>query len=279
LNKAAEVGMADIRVGIAGCAGRMGRTLVAEVHAMAGLRLAGGSEALDSPMLGRDVGELAGIGATGLAVTADLGVLFRDADVVIDFTSPVASVAHAEQAAKSGKALVIGTTGLDAAQTKAVATAARRVPIVWASNMSPAVTMLLALVEEAARRLGDDYDIEVLEMHHRHKVDAPSGTALALGRAAAAGRGIDVAARSQRVRDGHTGARPRGDIGFATLRGGDVVGDHVVIFAGEGERLELAHRATSRRIFALGALRAARWVVAQKPGLYGMKDVLGLSKD
>jgi 4-hydroxy-tetrahydrodipicolinate reductase len=269
--------MADIRVGIMGCAGRMGRMLVAETQAIAGLRLAGGSETPDSPALGRDIGELAGIGPVGLAATADLDLLFAAADVVIDFTVPAASAALAAQAAKSGKALVIGTTGLEAAQVKAVEAAARRVPIVWAPNMSPAVTLLLSLVEEAARRLGEEYDIEVLEMHHRHKVDAPSGTALALGRAAAAGRGIDLAGRSLRERDGHTGPRPRGDIGFATVRGGDVVGDHVVIFAGEGERLELAHRAGSRRIFALGALRAARWVVAQKPGLYGMKDVLGLT--
>ena len=269
--------MAEIRVGITGCAGRMGRMLVAETQAIAGLRLAGGSEAPDSPAIGRDIGELAGIGAVGLAATADLGLLFGAADVVIDFTAPVASAVHAEHAAKSGNALVVGTTGLGAAQVKAIEAAAKRVPIVWAPNMSPAMTLLQALVEQAARRLGEEYDIEVLEMHHRHKVDAPSGTALALGRAAAAGRGIDLAARSQRVRDGHTGPRPRGDIGFATLRGGDVVGDHKVIFAGEGERLELAHRAGSRRIFALGALRAARWAVAQKPGLYGKKEVLGLT--
>jgi 4-hydroxy-tetrahydrodipicolinate reductase len=268
--------MAEIGVGIIGCAGRMGRMLVADARAVPGLRLAGGSEAPDSPLLGRDIGELAGVGAVGLAAVADLERLFAAADVVIDFTVPAASAAHAAQAAKSGKALVVGTTGLDAAQVKAIEMAATRVPIVWAPNMSPAVTLLLALVEQAARRLGEDYDIEVLEMHHRHKVDAPSGTALALGRAAAAGRGIDLAAHSQRVRDGHTGPRRPGDIGFATLRGGDVVGDHTVIFAGEGERLELTHRAGSRRIFALGALRAARWVVAQKPGLYGMKDVLGL---
>jgi 4-hydroxy-tetrahydrodipicolinate reductase len=268
--------MAEIRIGIAGCAGRMGRMLVAETQAMTGLRLAGGSEAAGSSSLGRDIGELAGIGPVGFRATEDVAALFAASDVVIDFTVPVASAAHAEQAAKSGKALVIGTTGFEVSQAKALERAARRAPIVWAPNMSPAVTLLLSLVEEAARRLDDGYDIEVLEMHHRHKVDAPSGTALALGRAAAAGRGIDLAAKSQRVRDGHTGPRARGDIGFATLRGGDVVGDHVVIFAGEGERLELAHRATSRRIFALGALRAARWLVTQKPGLYGMKDVLGL---
>jgi 4-hydroxy-tetrahydrodipicolinate reductase len=269
--------MAEIRVGIMGCAGRMGRMLVAETQASGDLRLAGGSEAPHSPMLGRDIGELAGIGTVGLAATADLDLVFGPADVVIDFTRPAASAAHAELAARSGSALVVGTTGLDPSQVKAIETAAKSVAIVWAPNMSPVVTLLQSLVEDAARRLGEDYDIEVLEMHHRHKVDAPSGTALALGRAAAAGRGVDLSRRSQRVRDGHTGPRPKGDIGFATLRGGDVVGDHSVIFAGEGERLELTHRATDRRIFALGALRAARWIVKQKPGLYGMRDVLGLT--
>jgi len=268
--------MADIRVGITGCGGRMGRMLVAEVLGSAGLTLAGGSEAPGSAVLGRDIGELAGSGPVGLVASGDAGALFAAADVVIDFTAPAAAAAHAALAAHHGKALVLGTTGLDPAQTKTVGAAAQRVPIVWAPNMSPAVTLLQGLVQEAARRLGEDYDIEVLEMHHRHKVDAPSGTALALGRAAAEGRRVDLAARSQRVRDGHTGPRKAGDIGFASLRGGDVVGDHTVIFAGEGERLELTHRATSRRLFARGALRAARWVAGKEPGLYGMKDVLGL---
>src|SRR5229473_768022 len=249
--------MVNIRVGITGCGGRMGRMLAAEVLASTGLKLAGG-------------------GPLGLAASADTGALFAAADVVIDFTTPVAAAVHAALAAKHGKAFVLGTTGLDDAQTKAVEAAAKRVPIVWAPNMSPAVTLLMGLVEEAARRLGEDYDIEVLEMHHHHKVDAPSGTALALGRAAAEGRGVDLAPRGPRVRDGHTGPRKAGDIGFASLRGGDVVGDHTVIFAGEGERLELTHRAQSRRLFARGALRAARWVAGKPPGLYGMKDVLGL---
>jgi 4-hydroxy-tetrahydrodipicolinate reductase len=269
--------MADTRIGILGCGGRMGRMLVAEVHATPGCVLVGGIESPGNALLGRDIGELAGIGLLGLAATADTAALARAADVLVDFTAPAAAVEHAQVAAERGTAMVIGTTGLDAAQGKSLEAAARRIPIVWAPNMSPAVTLLLGLVAEAARRLGEDYDIEVLEMHHKHKVDAPSGTALALGRAAAEGRGIDLAQRSQRVRDGHTGARKAGDIGFATLRGGDVVGDHSVIFAGEGERLELIHRATSRRNFARGAMRAARWVAGRTPGLYGMKDVLGLS--
>jgi 4-hydroxy-tetrahydrodipicolinate reductase len=268
--------MADIRVGITGCGGRMGRMLVAEVLGAEGFLLVGGCELSHNPVLGRDIGELAGKGRVGLEATADAAALFAAAAVVIDFTTPAAAVSHAGLAAKYGKALVLGTTGLDAAQTSAIEAAAKRAPIVWAPNMSPAITLLQGLVAEAARRLGEDYDIEVLEMHHRHKVDAPSGTALALGRAAAEGRGIDLAAHSQRVRDGHTGPRKAGDIGFASLRGGDVVGDHSVIFAGEGERLELTHRATSRRLFARGVLRAARWVAGKPPGLYGMKDVLGL---
>lgn len=268
--------MSDIRVGITGCGGRMGRMLVAEVLGSIGLKLAGGSEAPGSSVLGRDIGELAGSGPVGLVASADTGALFTAADVVIDFTSPAAAAAHAALAAQHGKALVLGTTGLDPAQTTAVTAAAKRTPIVWAPNMSPAVTLLQGLVQEAARRLGEDYDIEVLEMHHRHKVDAPSGTALALGRAAAEGRAIDLAARSQRARDGHTGPRKSGDIGFATLRGGDVVGDHTVIFANAGERLELTHKASSRDTFANGALRAALWVAKQKPGIYDMQDVLGL---
>ena len=269
--------MAELGIGITGCGGRMGRMLLAETLATPGCCLAGGVEAAGSPDLGRDLGELAGAGAVGLVAGADVAALFAAADVVIDFTRPAASAAHAAAAARAGKPLVIGTTGLDAKEGRALAAAAEAVPIVWAPNMSPAVTMLLELVAETARRLGPDYDIEVLEMHHRHKVDAPSGTALALSRAAAAGSGTDLAAKSQRVRDGHTGPRRSGDIGFATLRGGDVVGDHSVIFAGDGERLELTHRASSRALFAKGAIRAALWAATRPPGLYGMQDVLGLA--
>jgi 4-hydroxy-tetrahydrodipicolinate reductase len=269
--------MPDIRVGIMGCGGRMGRMLVAEVHATPNCVLAGGAEAAGSAFLGRDIGELAGIGTAGMLATDDVSSVASASDVLIDFTTPEASVTNARIAAQRSTALVIGTTGLDAVQAVAIEAAAKLVGIVWAPNMSPAVTMLMGFVAEAARGLGEDYDIEVLEMHHKHKVDAPSGTALALGHSAAFGRGIDLAAHSQRVRDGHTGPRKPGDIGFATLRGGDVAGDHTVIFAGDGERLELTHRASNRRVFARGALRAARWVVGKKPGLYGMRDVLGLS--
>jgi 4-hydroxy-tetrahydrodipicolinate reductase len=268
--------MADIRIGITGCGGRMGRMLIAEVQGIDGCVLAGGAEAPASPLVGHDLGELAGIGAVGLAVTVDRAALFAASDVVIDFTTPAASLAHAELAAALGKALVIGTTGLDKEQAAALEEAAERTPIVWAPNMSLGVNLLLGLVEQVAARLGDDFDIEIVEMHHRHKVDAPSGTALALGRAAAAGRAIDLDRHGQRSRDGVTGPRRDGDIGFATLRGGDVVGDHTVIFAGLGERLELSHRASSRQIFARGAVRAACWVAGKPPKLYDIKDVLGL---
>ncbi len=268
--------MAETRIGISGCGGRMGRMLVAEVAATEGCRLAGGIEAEKSPFLGQDIGALAGIGTTGLAASSDIAALFAAADVVIDFSTPAASLAHARVAAGANKALVVGTTGLDAAGHQALRDAAKNAPILWAPNMSLGVNLLLTLVATAAQRLGPDYDIEILEMHHRHKVDAPSGTALALGEAAASGRHIDLKAHSQRVRDGITGPRPRGDIGFATLRGGDNAGEHHVIFAADGEQLELSHRATSRRIFARGAVAAARFLAGKPPGLYGMKDVLGL---
>ncbi len=268
--------MAGIRIGVLGCGGRMGRMLVGEIVAAEGCTVAGGAEALGSATIGRDIGELAGLRPLGLSVGSDRAALFAASDVVIDFTVPAASVAHAALAASLGRALVIGTTGLDVAQSQAVKQAARAAPIMWAPNMSLAVTLLIELVEDAARRLGPDYDIEILEMHHRDKIDAPSGTALALGRAAAAGRGIDLDSVAQRVRDGHIGARRRGDIGFATLRGGDVAGEHTVSFAADGERLELVHRATTRQVFARGAVTAAKWVAGKPPGLYDMKDVLGL---
>ncbi len=196
--------------------------------------------------------------------------------MVFEFTSPAATAEHAALAAGLGKAMVIGTTGLSPEQGDVVRQAARDIPIVWAPNMSLGVNVLLSVVEEVARRLGTDWDIEIMEMHHRGKVDAPSGTALALGQAAAAGREVVLDQVEQRARDGITGPRRRGDIGFAALRGGDTTGDHHVIFAGAGERLELIHRATTRAIYAKGAVRAARWVVGRPPGLYGLKEVLGL---
>lgn len=270
--------MAQFGIGIVGCGGRMGRMLVETVAARPDCRVAAGSERPGSPAIGQDVGRLAGLEPLGVAVTDDPGALFAAADAVLDFSAPAVSVANAAAAAAAGKIHVIGTTGLGPEQQAAIAAAAERAAIVQAPNMSLGVNLLLALVRQAASRLGPDWDIEVLEMHHRHKVDAPSGTALGLGRAAAAGRGVALDAVARRSRDGLVGARPAGEIGFATLRGGDVVGDHLVIFAAEGERIELGHRAGNRAIFARGALHAALWARGRPPGLYGMADVLGLAQ-
>jgi 4-hydroxy-tetrahydrodipicolinate reductase len=266
--------MADLRIGISGCGGRMGRMVALELLETKGVRLTGGIDTPHSPYLGRDLGELAGVGTLGIKAGSDALALFRVADVVIDFSAPAASVGHAKIAAATGKALVIGTTGLDQAQEGALKRAARKAPILWAPNMSVGVNLLLKLVREAAAQLGPDYDIEILEMHHRHKVDAPSGTALALGRAAAGGRGVDLDRSRATARHGVIGPRKNGDIGFAVLRGGDEVGWHKVFFSGAGEVVELAHRATSRRVFARGAVRAAQWLARKRPGLYAMADVL-----
>ncbi|WP_207485027.1 4-hydroxy-tetrahydrodipicolinate reductase [Arenibaculum pallidiluteum] len=265
-----------MKVGIVGCSGRMGQMLLREVLATPGCTLVGGTDRPGSPVLGRDLGLLAGQDSLGVTVTEDPVPLFAEAEAVIDFTTPEATERHAALAAQATTALVIGTTGLNRTQLDAIAVAAQHTAIVQSANMSLGVNLVLALVEQVSRTLGPEFDVEILEMHHRNKVDAPSGTALALGRAAAAGRGVDLDAVSQRVRDGHTGARRPGDIGFATLRGGDVVGDHVVTFAGEGERIEIAHRAGGRQIYASGAVRAALWARTQPAGLYGMRDVLGL---
>ena len=264
-----------IGIGIAGCGGRMGRALVAAVAASQEARLAGAT-ARSAALQGQDAGTLAGLDPLGAAIGEDAAALFAASDAVIDFTSPEATLHHAAIAARTGKALVIGTTGLTPADSDTIAAAAQHAPIVLAPNMSLGVNLLLGLVEQVARTLGPDFDIEILELHHRLKKDAPSGTALGLGQAAARGRGISLDEAAIRSRDGLTGARPEGAIGFATLRGGDVVGDHTVIFAGLGERLELSHKASDRNIYARGALRAALWAAQQPPGLYGMKDVLGL---
>ncbi len=266
-----------MKIGIVGCAGRMGRMLVAATLAGDGCELAGGTELAGGRHIGADLGALAGLEPAGIAVTDDAAALFEAADAVIDFTVATATERHAELAGQYGTAMVLGTTGLEAAAERAIEKASRSAAIVQAANFSLGVNLLIGLGRQVAGILGDDYDIEILEMHHRHKVDAPSGTALALGRAAAAGRGVDPDAVFDRVRDGHTGARTKGRIGFATLRGGDVIGDHTVIFAADGERLELAHKATSRAVFVKGALHAAIWSSSQPPGLYGMGDVLGFS--
>jgi 4-hydroxy-tetrahydrodipicolinate reductase len=209
-------------------------------------------------------------------IVADAAQAIGAAEAVIDFTVPAATVAHARVAADKGVAMVIGTTGLSPEQSAEIHAAAKKVPILWAANMAVGVNVLLSLVEKTAAMLDPAYDIEVLEMHHRHKIDAPSGTALALGKAAAAGRKVELEKVWRKSRDGHTGARPTGEIGFATLRGGEEVGVHTVFFAAAGERLELTHRSFSREGYAAGAVRGALWLKGKKPGLYGMKDVLGL---
>ena len=268
--------MTDMRIVIAGAAGRMGRTLVALVHGAAGAVVAGALERTGSPHLGEDAGLLAGVGALGVTVTDQPLEAILHADAIIDFTAPASTVELAGLAAQARVAHVIGTTGLSAGDIQKIDAAARHAVIVRSGNMSPGVNLLAGLVQRVAATLGEDYDVEIVEMHHRMKVDAPSGTALLLGEAAAKGRGIDLASHSQRVRDGHTGARKPGDIGFAALRGGTVVGDHDVIFAGPGERLVLSHKAEDRGIFARGAVRAALWARGRKPGHYSMADVLGL---
>jgi 4-hydroxy-tetrahydrodipicolinate reductase len=276
LPNTSEAGMAETRIGVIGCAGRVGRMLIADIVGTEGCALSGGVVRPGSAALGRDLGELAGADPVGMAVGDSAEVLLRDSDVAIEFTTPAATAEHARLAARLGKPMVIGTTGLHPEEERALRDAAVRVPIVWAANTSLGINLLLGLVEQVAARLGPDWDIEIMEMHHRGKVDAPSGTALALGRVAAGVRGDRFDEVAQRGRDGITGARPTGAIGFAALRGGDNIGEHHVIFAGIGERLELTHRATDRGIYAKGAVRAAQWVVGRSPGLYGMKEVLGL---
>jgi 4-hydroxy-tetrahydrodipicolinate reductase len=269
--------MSDMKLVVVGAAGRMGRTLIRIIAETQGAVLAGAIEREDSPHLGQDAGVLAGTGPNGVLVSSDTLPVFARADGVLDFTSPAATVGFAAYAAQAHVVHVIGTTGCSADDEAKIQAAARHTPIVKSGNMSLGVNLLGVLVKQAARALDADFDIEILEMHHRHKVDAPSGTALLLGRAAAEGRGIDLAGHSVRVRDGHTGPRPEGAIGFATLRGGSVVGDHSVILAGAGERIVLSHHAEDRAIFARGAVKAALWAHGRKSGLYSMLDVLGLS--
>jgi 4-hydroxy-tetrahydrodipicolinate reductase len=267
----------DIRLLIAGAGGRMGRTLLRAVLESPGMKLAGAVERAGSSVLGEDAGVLAGRGPVGVRVSGDPAPLVAGTDAIVDFTSPKASLEFAALAAKAKIVHVLGTTGLSAADEEKIAAAAREAVIVKSGNMSLGVNLLAALTRRAAKTLGEEFDIEILEMHHRSKVDAPSGTALLLGRAAAEGRGIALDQRSVFVRKGETGPRKPGDIGFAALRGGTVVGEHSVIFAGPAERIELVHKAEDRMIFARGALAAARWGKGRKPGLYSMADVLGLS--
>ena len=270
-------GNGAIRVGIAGCAGRMGQMLLKLLITAPGVLVVGGTERRGSHVLGRDLGALAGGEPLGITIGENPEPLFEQSDVVVDFTSPSATAIHAGLAAKTGTAQVVGTTGLDSDQMAAISRAAQRVPIVMASNMSLGVNLLEQVVEEVSRILDPDWDIEIVEMHHRHKVDAPSGTALSLGEAAARGRNVQLRRVARRGRDGQVGPRAKGEIGFSAIRGGDVVGDHLVIFAADGERIEITHKASNREIFARGAVKAVLWAAGKRPGLYSMKDVLGFN--
>jgi 4-hydroxy-tetrahydrodipicolinate reductase len=268
--------MAQMRLVVVGAAGRMGRTLVKAVAETDGVGLGGAIERESSPALGQDAGALAGVGPLDVPVTDDPLPAFAAADGVLDFTTPAATVEFAALAAQARIVHVVGTTGLAEADFAKLKAASRHARVVQSGNMSLGVNLLAALVRQAAAALGEFWDIEILEMHHRMKVDAPSGTALLLGEAAAQGRGIALAENEVRTRDGQTGARPAGAVGFASLRGGTVVGEHSVVFAGPHERIELSHRAEDRGLFARGAIRAALWAQERKPGYYTMADVLGL---
>ncbi len=257
-----------IRLGITGATGRMGQALIEAITVLKNVELVAATEHSGHPALGDRLGK------TGIILDDDIDALCAATDVMIDFTTPVALKRHLDAAVAHRTAVVIGTTGLEPHHMAYIDEAAEAIAVLHSANMSLGVNILAALVQQTAARLADDWDIEILDMHHRHKVDAPSGTALLLGRAAAEGRGVSLAERAVRQRDGITGARKAGDIGFATLRGGSVAGDHTVVFAGEQERIELTHRAESRAVFAHGALHAALWLATQKPGRYAMADMV-----
>jgi 4-hydroxy-tetrahydrodipicolinate reductase len=269
--------MADLKIAIAGAGGKMGAANIRAVTATDGLVVHSAFDRIGSPAVGKDAGEAAGIEKLGVNILDHVEAALAGAQAILDFTAPAASVALAKLAAQRGLVHIIGTTGCSEADEAAIKQAARAgARIVKTGNFSLGVNLLAGLVKKAAAEL-PGFDIEILEMHHSKKVDAPSGTALMLGKAAADGRGIDLATHAVKVRDGHTGPREAGSIGFATLRGGNVIGDHSVIFAGSAERIELTHRADNRALFAEGAARAALWAKDQKPGLYTMADVLGFT--
>jgi len=268
--------MTQMRLVVVGAGGRMGMTLIRAIRESGGCALAGAIERDGHPLLGKDAGELAGGAALGVPLSSDARAAFAQADGVLDFTVPAATLGFAALAAKARIAHVIGTTGLSAQDMENIRALARQAVIVQSGNMSLGVNLLAGLVRQAAAALGSEFDIEIVEMHHRHKIDAPSGTAYLLGEAAARGRGIALAGHVASGRHGETGARREGDIGFAALRGGSVTGDHSVVFAGPRERLTLSHHAEDRSLFANGALRAALWAKGREPGLYSMADVLGL---
>lgn len=265
-----------LNIAITGASGRMGRALLQAVHSTEGLVLAGATVAPGSSLIGADAGELAGLGNLGVALTDDAGAAFEPADLVIDFTTPEATLAHLDLLKGSGKRIVIGTTGFSELQLSRLKQASEAMPVVFAANYSVGVTLSLQLLRMAARVMGDSSDIEILEAHHRHKVDAPSGTALRMGEAVAETLGRDLSQCAVYGREGQEGPRADDTIGFATVRAGDIVGEHTVLFASEGERLEITHKASSRQTFARGAVRAAQWLTGQPAGLYDMEAVLGL---
>ena len=265
-----------MKVGILGAAGRMGRTLIEAVQAYDGLTLSAAVDAPGSSLIGADAGELIGVGKLGVALSDSLESVVADADVFIDFTIPEATANHLAICRAAGKKLVIGTTGLSGEQKASLEAAAGDVAICFAANYSVGVTLCLKLLNTAAAVLGDDVDIEIIEAHHRHKIDAPSGTALAMGEVVANTLGRDLNDCAVYGREGRTGARERKTIGFETIRAGDIVGEHTVMFAADGERVEITHKATSRMNFARGAVRAAHWLGGQQNGLFDMQDVLGL---
>src|ERR1700720_1546449 len=269
--------MSDMRLIVAGAGGRMGRALTRVISETSGAVITGALEAPGSELLGVDAGVLAGLPANGVMLSADLWSLSANADGILDFTVPKATIANVAIAAQRGLVHVIGPTGLSGSDDAVIRSVTSRAIVVKSGNMSLGINLLAALVKRVAQSLDEGFDIEVLEMHHRAKIDAPPGTALLLGEAAASGRKIALDAHCARGRDGVTGARRSGDIGFASLRGGTITGDHGVIFAAPMERIELTHRAEDRTMFAQGAVKAALWARGKKPGLYSMADVLGLS--
>ncbi len=263
------------RIGVLGAGGRMGRTLIQAVQQAGGV-LAAAVEQPNSSLIGADAGEMAGIGSLGVRVVGDLSSVIADCDVLIDFTTPTATMQHLAICQAHGCAIVIGTTGLNDQQKTQLTATAQQIPVVYAANYSVGVNVSLKLLDLAARAFGDTVDIEIIEAHHRHKVDAPSGTAFMMGEAVAEALGRDLKQDAVYAREGQTGARDRQSIGFQTIRGGDIVGEHTVMFIGEGERVEIKHIATSRMNFASGAVRAAHWVCDQAPHQYDMQDVLAL---
>ena len=265
------------RIAVMGAAGRMGKTLIEAVQQADGVCLSAAIDRADSSLIGADAGELAALGKLGVQLSGDLSAVLEQFDVLIDFTHPSVTLKNLEICRQAGKAMVIGTTGFSPQEKQLLADAGKQIPIVFAANFSVGVNLCLKLLDTAARVLGDDVDIEIIEAHHRHKVDAPSGTALRMGEVVANALGRDLQKVAVYGREGQTGARERETIGFATVRAGDVVGDHTVLFAADGERVEITHKASSRMTFAKGAVRSALWLQQRQPGLYDMQDVLGLT--